>query len=274
MMNALPSAAPRDYKEEARKQWTADPCGFPGGQGHEPGSPEYFAAIDYDRYESHAPWLKGVMPFHTARGKKVLEIGYGQGTDLMQFARGGAHVSGVDLSTTHQRLAQRRFELAGIDADLRIADAESLPFSDTSFDVVYSLGVIHHTPGTQAVIDEIHRVLRPGGRAILGVYHRHSIFSLYKFIQWISNGWWKTETLDESYWRIEAQSEDRGARTLVKRYGRWEFRKMLRAFRSVDFRVDHYGMDPRYFPTRVIPPDIRNALAKVFGWYLIAFCEK
>lgn len=268
------SSIARDYKAEARKQWSDDACGYSGGEGLEEGSREYFAAIDRDRYAVYAPWMHDVMPFGDFGGKKILEIGYGQGTDLMQFAKRGALVSGVDLSPTHQRLARRRFELAGIPADLQLADAENLPFADASFDAVYSFGVIHHTPGTQRVIDEVHRILKPGGRAILGVYHRHSVFSLVFLKSWLLKGWWREESLDESYWRIEQQSADRGARTLVKRYGRRQYREMLRAFKKVEFRVDHLGVVTGTRTHRLIPAPLRQGLAHLFGWYLIAFCEK
>ncbi|MES2179191.1 MAG: class I SAM-dependent methyltransferase [Gemmatimonadota bacterium] len=261
-------------KAEAQKQWTDDACGYAGGAGFEQGSAEYFAAVDRDRYEIYAPWMKTVMGYDGYRGKSVLEIGYGQGTDLMQFAKGGAKVTGVDLSPTHQRLARKRFELAGIPADLRLADAETLPFPDATFDVVYSFGVIHHTPGTQDVINEIYRVLKPGGKAILAVYHRHSVFSAVFAARWLREKSWRSDSLESAYWRIEEQSADRGARPLVKRYGRAAFRKMLFAFSSVRLAVDHLGLTPDQRAFKVIPAFMRPFLARHFGWYLIAFCEK
>jgi ubiquinone/menaquinone biosynthesis C-methylase UbiE len=273
MFKTTAVGAPRDYKTEARKQWTDDPCGSTAVRSSEQGTPEYFAAIQRNRYLDYAPWLHRVVPFDSFRNQDLLEIGYGQGTDLMEFAQRGARVTGVDLSPAHQRLAQQRFAISNRPATLLLADAESLPFPDESFDGVYSFGVIHHSPNTQAIIDETHRVLRPGGRAILAVYHRRSFFSLAHTIDYIRKGWFLREGLDESYWRIEGQSEGATARPLVKRYSRRQFGRMLSAFRSVRFVVRHFGCEQNIVG-RVVPWDLQGLMSRRWGWYLFAFCEK
>src|SRR5437867_3445816 len=96
------------------------------------------------------------------------------GTDLCQFAHHGAVVTDVDLSAGHLALAQENFRLRGLAGEFIHHDAERLPFEDDSFDVVYSNGVIHHTPNTADVVKEMFRVLRPGGRAIVMVYAENS----------------------------------------------------------------------------------------------------
>ena len=113
--------------------------------------------------------------FEQWAGKDVLEAGCGIGTDGLQFARAGARYTGVDLSETAVAMARRRFAAEGVDATLRQASITDLPFPDASFDLVYSDGVIHHDPHTERVVGEFHRVLRPGGRAIVMVYHRRSL---------------------------------------------------------------------------------------------------
>ena len=105
----------------------------------------------------------------------MLEIGGGIGTDLSQFARNGARVTDVDLSAGHLALAQENFALRGLHGRFVHHDAESLPFDDNSFDVVYSNGVLHHTPNTRSVVAEIHRVLKPGGQAIVMMYAENSL---------------------------------------------------------------------------------------------------
>jgi ubiquinone/menaquinone biosynthesis C-methylase UbiE len=80
----------------------------------------------------------------------------------------------VDLTEAAVGLARRRFELEGLEGEFRVADAEALEFADASFDVVYSHGVLHHTPDTRRAVGEVHRVLRPGGRAVVMLYHRDS----------------------------------------------------------------------------------------------------
>jgi SAM-dependent methyltransferase len=103
-----------------------------------------------------------------------LEVGCGLGTDGAQFASAGADYTGVDLTDAAIDLAQKRFTLFRLQGKFQTADAENLDFADNSFDVVYSHGVLHHTPDTARAIQEIHRVLRPGGRAVVMLYHRDS----------------------------------------------------------------------------------------------------
>jgi ubiquinone/menaquinone biosynthesis C-methylase UbiE len=115
--------------------------------------------------------------FDSWNGKLILEVGCGIGTDLRQFALNGAHVVGIDLTPNGIAMAKRGFELFGLKGNFVVADAEALPFSSDSFDMVYSNGVIHHTPDTAATVREIHRVVRPGGQARVMVYHRSSYFA-------------------------------------------------------------------------------------------------
>lgn len=209
-----------------------------------------------------------------ARGRDVLEIGYGQGTDLMQLAKAGAKsLTGVDLSPTHQRIARRRFALAGREADLRITDAEALPFPSASFDLVYSFGVIHHTSDTQAVIDEARRACyAPVVWRFSQCTTARSLYSLAHLAFWLRKGWFREETMDESYWRIEDNASAETGKPLVKRYNMDEFRRMLTGFQSVRFKVRHYGCEESPV-LRLVPHRWRGALARRFGWYLIAFCE-
>src|SRR5205814_3025353 len=123
-----------------------------------------------------------VMEFARHAGEDVLEIGGGIGTDLAQFAANGARVTDVDLAAEHLRLAEENFRLRGLNGTFVHHDAESLPFDDASFDLVYSNGVLHHTPNTASVVDEIHRVLRPRGRAIVMLYAEGSLHYWRKLV--------------------------------------------------------------------------------------------
>ena len=111
-----------------------------------------------ERYSLY-PWLYEVAEFTKHAGERVLEIGCGTGCDLLQFAKHGAHATGVDITSEHLRLARERVQ--GL-AEVKKADATQLPFADNEFDYVYSHGVIHHIEKPRRVIDEILRVLRPG----------------------------------------------------------------------------------------------------------------
>lgn len=126
------------------------------------------------RYELE-PYIETFAQFEKAAGLKVLEIGVGLGADHQRFAQAGARLTGVDLTERAVEHTQRRLKLFGLNSDIRVADAESLPFPDASFDMVYSWGVLHCSPNTPRAIDEVWRVLRPGGRAKIMIYQKHSL---------------------------------------------------------------------------------------------------
>jgi len=161
-----------ELKERVRAFWQAHPCGTKFSDA-EIGTREFFARIEAHRYakEWHIP---EAADFAGARGLRVLEIGCGLGTDGVRFAKAGADYTGVDLTDAAIELARKRFELSGLRGELRVSDAENLDFADESFDLVYSHGVLHHTPDIARAVSEIHRVLKPGGRAIVMLYHRDS----------------------------------------------------------------------------------------------------
>lgn len=112
--------------------------------------------------------------FEKARGLRVLEIGCGNGADGVMFARAGADYTGVDLTETAVEATRRHFAVENLKGEFRIENAERLSFADESFDIVYSYGVLHHTPRPERAFAEVHRVLKPGGRALLMLYHRRS----------------------------------------------------------------------------------------------------
>jgi SAM-dependent methyltransferase len=114
------------------------------------------------------------VPFEQAKGKKVLEIGTGNGADGVMFALNGAEYAGVDITETALEATRRHFAVQGLTGFFQREDAESLSFPGESFDWVYSHGVLHHTPNTQRAIDEVWRVLKPGGKAVVMLYHKHS----------------------------------------------------------------------------------------------------
>jgi ubiquinone/menaquinone biosynthesis C-methylase UbiE len=159
-------------KERVRAFWQANPCGTKFSDA-EPGTRRFYELVEEHRYtkEWHIPAAAG---FTSANGLKVLEIGCGLGTDGAQFAKSGAEYTGIDLTEAAVDLARRRFELSGLPGEFKVSDAEELDFPSDTFDLVYSHGVLHHTPDTPGAIREVHRVLRPGGRAVVMLYHRNS----------------------------------------------------------------------------------------------------
>jgi ubiquinone/menaquinone biosynthesis C-methylase UbiE len=136
-----------------------------------------FARHSETRYELE-PEILGFAQFEAWRGKRVLEIGVGLGADHQKFAEAGALLHGVDLTERAIRSTRRRFECFGLSSELQVADAEQLPFEDSSFDLVYSWGVLMHSPDTPRAVGEVFRVLRPSGTAKLMLYHKWSVVGL------------------------------------------------------------------------------------------------
>jgi len=134
---------------------------------------DFFEKFRENRYrtEWHIPLL---VPFAQAKGKSVLEIGTGNGADGAMFALEGAHYTGVDLTDAALEATRKHFQVLGLTGTFQHENAEQLSFPDASFDLVYSHGVLHHTPNTQRAIDEVWRVLKPGGQAIIMLYHKRS----------------------------------------------------------------------------------------------------
>ena len=137
---------------------------------------EYFEQIEQWRYADQ-PYIHSFAQFTRYCGKRVLEVGFGAGTDFIQWLRAGAIASGVDLTEEALENLTHRIRIYDLPAPeaLKVADAENLPFADNSFDLGYSWGVLHHTPNTEKAIAELVRVVRPGGEIKLMLYNRHSL---------------------------------------------------------------------------------------------------
>lgn len=147
-------------KEAVRAFWEEAACGerlYLDGAAL-----EAYAAQARARYELE-PYILDFAESERWRGKRVLEIGVGLGADHERFARAGAELWGIDLTDRAVALTQARFEQLGLSSHLQVGDAENLPFEDGFFDLVYSWGVIHHSPDTAQAAREILRVLKPGG---------------------------------------------------------------------------------------------------------------
>lgn len=162
--------------EEVRSFWNTEACGthfIPQYQDDR----DFFAQYRAFRYrtEWHIP---AFAAFPNGAGRQVLEIGCGNGVDGLMFARHGAHYTGVDLTAEAIDATRRHFAAENATGTFQQENSEKLGFADESFDIVYSFGVLHHTPHPAQAIREVHRVLKPGGTARVMLYHRHS-FNYY-----------------------------------------------------------------------------------------------
>jgi ubiquinone/menaquinone biosynthesis C-methylase UbiE len=162
--------------EAVRQYWEKEPCGTsPSLVGEAPtGTREWFEAIEERRYDLE-PFIHAVAQFTRHHGKKVLEVGVGAGTDHLQWARAGTQCYGVDLTDAAIETTEGCLAAYGFDSSLPRIDAELLPFADDTFDVTYSWGVIHHAEHPERIIQEIYRVLKPGGLFIGMMYGRQSV---------------------------------------------------------------------------------------------------
>ena len=136
-----------------------------------------YAAHSAERYRLE-PYIPAFANWDRMKGKRVLEIGVGLGSDHEQFARAGAKLTGIDLTPRAIEHTRQRLALAGLSSELQVGNAEALPFADASFDHVYSWGVLHHSPDTPKAIAEAMRVLRPGGTFAIMIYNKWSLVGL------------------------------------------------------------------------------------------------
>ena len=263
-------------KLRAREQWGQDPCGSNHGREHEAGSREFFDAIERHRYSEYAEWMPRLMGFQNFPDARLLEVGCGMGTDLLQFSRGGARCVGIDLTPRSIEITQHRFKLYGAQGAFMISDGEHLPFLDESFDVVYSNGVLHHTPDTEGAIREVHRVLRPGGVAKVMLYHRNS------WNYWVDvvlrHGVLRAEFLrgrsvEEIMSRV-IEFSDHDARPLVKVYRRREARKFFILFKDVKVDVEQLTRPELRFLSPVVSESMLDRLRRRVGWNVIITATK
>jgi ubiquinone/menaquinone biosynthesis C-methylase UbiE len=228
------------------------------------GSRAFFDELDDYRFDK-LHYLPRLVDFNGYAGCRLLEVGCGIGTDLLRFARGGARVTGVDLSQTAIDLALANFEQHQVAADdLRVANAEALPFPDATFDVVYGHGVIQYTADAPRLIRECHRVLRPGGQGIFMVYNR---------VSWL-NGLSKVMS-------VPLEHEDA---PVVVKYSIREFRTLLAPFAAVRIVPERFPVKSRIhkgwkavaYNTMFVGAfnALPVSLVRPLGWHLMGFVRK
>lgn len=263
-------------KVRAREQWGQDPCGAEYVREHELGTREFFDAVERNRYTEYAPWMPDVMGFDQVAGASLLEIGCGMGTDLLQFARGGASCTGIDLTPRSVEITRHRFALYGYPGSFMVSDGEKLPFRSDTFDIVYSNGVLHHTPDTAEAIREIHRVLRPGGVAKVMLYHRNSLNYWVEIIlrRGILGGeYLRGRTSEEIMSRVIEFSEHE-ARPLVKVYTGKQARSLFADFNDVTVVVEQLTRAELRLLSAFVSEAIFNWLRRHIGWNVIITARK
>jgi len=263
--------------DAVRAYWDNRPCNI--RHSTKPvGSREYFDEVEARKYfvEYHIP---GFAEFARWHGKKVLEIGCGIGTDTINFARAGAQVTTVDLSGQSMELARQRAKVFGLEERIRFCPGNAEQLSTfvppEPYDLIYSFGVIHHTPHPDAVLEQLRKYTRPGTAVKIMVYHRRS----WK-VGWIlategKGQFWKLQDL------VAKNSEAQTGCPVTYTYTRSEGRRLLErpGFRVMDVRAEHI------FPYRIadyvkyryvkewyfrgMPRPLFRLLERRFGWHLL-----
>jgi len=238
---------PNHLKEEVREFWNRQSCDTQVARS-EKFSRSYFEEIEAFRYFDQ-PYIHSFAQFTRYHGKKVLEVGFGAGTDFLQWVRAGADVTGIDL--TQEALDNltnriRQYHLT-CPKTLKIGDAEKLPFDDNTFDLGYSFGVLHHSPDTEKAIKELVRVVRPGGEIKIMVYNRRSIWALN---QWVKHALLRGRPWKTFAWVLWRYNESLG----TKSYTRQELAQLFLALplEEIHIRTEITAAD--YLSSSAFPP--------------------
>lgn len=262
--------------EAVRNYWNARPCNI--RHSVKPlGTEDYFNDVEWRKYfvEQHIP---GFAEFERWRGKRVLEIGCGIGTDTINFARHGAFVTAVDLSEKSIEIARHRAEIFGLQDRIRFirANAEELDsfVPVEPYDLVYSFGVIHHTPHPGRVLEQIRKYVTPGSTIKIMVYNRWSWKVLWILFAYGKGRFWKINKLIAEY------SEAQTGCPVTYSYSRREGRSWLErhGFRVSQLQVEHifpyiikdYAQYRYKFVWyfRFLPRWAFRRLERLFGWHL------
>jgi ubiquinone/menaquinone biosynthesis C-methylase UbiE len=254
---------------------------------YEEGSQEYFREVDrrifHPRYMRLTADAQGrtfgrYVDFDALRSKDVLEVGCGSGIAAQMFAEAGANLTAVDLTLWAVSTTRSRLDAFGLDGTVLEADGEQLPFADASFDLVFSWGVIHHSSNMDRALAELVRVCRPGGRLVVMVYHRRSLFYIaYKAFQ-------RFLPLAR---RLGLHFEGaRGGETeglIARHFTIDELRAKLERAGLADVQITAYGQDAELLPlprrirlpiTERLPQGFKDAVLRRLGHQLAATAVK
>ena len=228
--NAPPSSEYQDALAAVREFWDAQACGEVYAGGAVLPLPDQLEAQANARF-SLEPYLEPFARFREGRGQEVLEIGVGMGADHLRWAQHEPkRLVGIDLTSRAVQFTRSRLRQHGLRPELLIGNAELLPFADNSFDIVYSWGVLHHSPRTDKALGEVYRVLRPGGQARIMIYHRPSVVGLMLWARYALLAGHPRRTLTDIY---AEHMESPG----TKGYTLAEAERMLASFREVHTQV-------------------------------------
>jgi len=257
-----------ELKSEVKAFWNRQSCETQYARA-EKFTRDYFEQIEQWRYADQ-PFIHSFAQFTRWNGKRVLEVGFGAGTDFIQWLRAGAISSGVDLTEEALDNLSHRIGVYQLSQPefLKVADAENLPFQSNSFDLGYSWGVLHHTPDTEKAIAELIRVVRPGGEVKIMLYNRQS-FCAYRC--WLKNAALRGRPWKSVRWALWNYMESSG----TKAYTRSEIERMLAVLPVTKIRIETFLTSADLISRKQIPFRILNIALSSFaallgnriGWF-------
>lgn len=294
------TAADNEKKQlEVEEFWNAKPCDSDMSQ-RQLLSKDYFAEIEKHRYELQ-PHIADLLSRLDLQGARVLEIGTGAGTDARAIVRLGGEYFGINVDAGSSDMTRTALEVFGVPGEVRRASALNIPYSDNSFDVVYSFGVLHHIPAVAGAVEEIQRVLKPSGSLVIMLYNRTSInyqLEIRHLRKWglrllrlpglmvtlerfglpreklqrhleLSNS---ARRMSEEEWL--SRNTDGPDNPYSRVYDEGETQSLLADFEQIDqyaafFDYRHWGL-----LGRSMPQSMRNYLGARWGWHRIVVCRK
>ena len=252
--------------DKIKHYWNSQPCNVKHSRS-EPGTEQYWNEVT-DRRFFVEPHLRDFASFHLWRGKRVLEIGSGIGSDAEQFARHGAEYVGIDLSSESVEMSRQRFNLFGLEGQFHVMDAaDSAALAELGqFDLVYSCDVLHHYPDMTTCLNNIHAALRSSGEFRMLVYAKNS---------------WKYAMIQKGLDQFEAQANCPYAKAYSKEEiydllnGKFEVLRIRQQhcfMYNVDkYRQGEYELEPWF---EVMPEEMRAAVKEYLGWHLLIKARK
>lgn len=250
--------------EKIKEYWDKQPCNLNHSLS-EIGSEKFFIENSQKRY-SVEPHIKDLAQFHLYQGKRILEIGCGMGADAVEFVKHGADYTGIDISIESLALAQKRFEVFGLEGKFYHLSGDDDLSHLGKFDMVYSFGVLHHYPNIEKIIENIHSLLVENGEFKLLVYARNS---------------WKYAMIQKGLDQYEAQA----GCPYAKAYTKEEIYELLSSkFNIGRIRQAHcfmynvekykkgiYELEPWF---EIMSEEMRQAIREYLGWHLLVKATK
>lgn len=259
-----------ESNNSARRHWSNVPVGSQRSES-EPGTRAYFEDLERYRYGYETPFIPDFFDFAAMRELRVLEIGVGNGIDAVQMLRAGAYYTGVDVTPRHIELARRNCELhaLGERANFHAGDLLDLRLDPAQFDRIYSFGVLHHIDHERDYLECCRTLLRPGGKLMLALYSKYSLFNAYLFATWVLRNRCATHFANWQSHLAELTPLDEPV--TIKIRSKSELDALFRATGWQPVTYAKRGFVQRYLPfvgTRLRPDGaVLRAFARWLGWY-------